>query len=317
MTWFPFSCCPVGKDTGGTSVAPSVINIGGFVEPYVIGTDNPFEFRTYQSSDASVGITQNADNIDFTVATVTPATMQNVGGFAEPYVAGSSNPFDIRTYQSTDGSVAITQNADNLDFSASGMAATMTNVGTGLDVWDDPTTLPFDMRRMEVIDDGSDLHGQGNLAFWTDGQTNKIDLPRGHVQNLNSITITNVLTFLIDHSFGDDSGGAGVAGFDGEDWMCWWSLKYCGDPSFPLTDAVMRLSMHDGVLWNVLDTVHCRWSVGLVPSSPVTRPFLIMQTDWSGNGGNLRLGIECATNNFAVVNQFEHPSIHIQRFNKL
>lgn len=63
-----FPCCePVG--TGVTAeVIHTIINIGGFAEVYVVGTGpNPFELRTIQSSDGSVSVVQNADNLDLTV----------------------------------------------------------------------------------------------------------------------------------------------------------------------------------------------------------------------------------------------------------
>ena len=316
MSQFP--CCePVGTG-GGENTPVSMINIGGFAEWYVNATGpNPFEIRTAQSSDGSVGIVQNADNNDFTVDFGANVSLQNIGGFAELYVnATGPNPFDLRTFQSSDGSVGIVQNADNLDFTVGAPAVSMQNVGTGLDVYVAASgPNPFDIRRLAVIDDGSDIHGDGNLAFWTDGNTNKIDLPRGSVQNNTSISVNNVLTVLIDHTFGDDSAGANVAGKDGEDWLVWWSLKICGDPGQPLTDQVYRLRSHNGA-WVVEDDCHSRTTVGVTPSDPETRPYRLDNTDWSTNGG-LRLSIQVATNSVFVFNEFEHPSIIIQRFNQV
>ena len=317
MSFFP--CCKevgTGGDTGGTH---TIINIGGAVEWYVIGTGPaPFEFRTALSSDASITITQGASTNDFVVDFGGNVSIINVGGFAEWFRVGTVNPFELRTTQSSDGSVSITTNANDLDFTVDvAGAVSLANIGTGLDVFDTTSgPNPFNLRRLEVIDDGSDIHGTGNLAFWTDGDTNKIDLPRGNVQNSNNITPFNVLTTLIDHTFQDDSAGANVAGKDGEDWQCWWSLKICGDPGFGGIDYVSQLQVHDGVGFVVVDQHHVRWTVGVVPSAPGSRPFLLTNTDWSTAGG-LRMRIQCATSNFAIGGFFEHPSIHIQRFNKV
>lgn len=133
MSHFP-SCCPVGSGPG--DVVHTIINIGGFSEVYVVGTGpNPFELRTFQSSDASVSITENVDNIDLSV---TPGSIINVGGFTEVFVVGTSNPFELRTFQSSDGSVTIIENADDIDlsveitqcFQVDSVATLMTNANT-------------------------------------------------------------------------------------------------------------------------------------------------------------------------------------------
>lgn len=114
MSYFP-SCCPVGSGSSGTH---TIINVGGAAEWYVIGTGpNPFELRTAESSDASITVTQNALTVDFVVDFANNVTLANVGGFAEVWVDPSGpNPFDLRTFQSSDASVNITQNALDLDF---------------------------------------------------------------------------------------------------------------------------------------------------------------------------------------------------------
>jgi hypothetical protein len=112
---FPFCCDSVGNTNNDPH---TIVNVGGFAESYVIGTGpNPFELRTLQSSDGTVTITQNADDIDFQVPAPEVHTIENIGGFAESYVIGTGpNPFELRTLQSSDGTVTITQNADNIDF---------------------------------------------------------------------------------------------------------------------------------------------------------------------------------------------------------
>lgn len=63
------SCDPHANGVPPEDVVHSLENVGGFRETYRNGTGpNPFELRTYQSSDATVGIVQNVDNVDFTVA---------------------------------------------------------------------------------------------------------------------------------------------------------------------------------------------------------------------------------------------------------
>lgn len=94
------------------------INVGGFAEWYRVTTGpNPFEFRTAQSSDGSVAITTNTNDLDFVVDFAGNVTLANVGGFAEVWKDPSGpNPFELRTLQSSDGSVTITENADDIDF---------------------------------------------------------------------------------------------------------------------------------------------------------------------------------------------------------
>lgn len=63
------SCCEV-KANGTPPAGPlhGIINVGGFAEVYRNGTGpGVYEQRTLQSSDASVGILQNALDVDFTV----------------------------------------------------------------------------------------------------------------------------------------------------------------------------------------------------------------------------------------------------------
>ena len=114
MSFFP--CCKeVGAPISGDTHA--IINIGGEVEWYVIGTGPaPFELRTALSSDASITITQGASTNDFVVDFAGNVSIINVGGFAEWFRIGTSNPFELRTAQSSDGSVTITQNTNDNDF---------------------------------------------------------------------------------------------------------------------------------------------------------------------------------------------------------
>lgn len=203
---------------------------------------------------------------------------------------------------------------DPVGLTGNGETASMANIGTGLDVWDDPTTGPFNLRRMEVINDGSDLHGLGNAAFWTDGDTNRIDVPRGHVQNSDSITFNDVEITLIDHTFSDDSGGANVAGKDGEDWLMIWSFKICTDTTF--NDTHFQIETHDGAVWTVVDHCHVQWECSNTPGAPACRPILLQNTNWSGNSG-LRVRITAFTSSFFDFTTMQDPSIYIQRFNRV
>lgn len=94
----------------------SNLNVGGFAEWFRVGTVNPFEFRTAQSSDGSVAITSNTNDLDFVVDFAGNVTISNVGGFAEWFRVGTVNPFELRTAQSSDGSVSITVNTNDIDF---------------------------------------------------------------------------------------------------------------------------------------------------------------------------------------------------------
>lgn len=166
-------CVPVGAAGSGSGGDPATaVNVGGFTEVYVAGSSNPFEFRTLQSSDSSVNIAQNAQDIDLTVTIPPAATAQNVGGFAEAYVAGSSDPFDFRTFQSSDSSVNITQNAQDIDLTVT--PATVANVGGFAEVYVAGSSNPFNLRTIQSSDssitvvqnaDNIDLRAVGGGAF--------------------------------------------------------------------------------------------------------------------------------------------------------
>lgn len=129
-------CSPVGV-AGPDNVVHTIINIGNEAEWYVVGTGpNPFELRTAESSDGTVGILQGASTVDFTVDFGANVSVTNIGIFAEWFVTGTENPFEFRTVQSSDGSVTVTQNADNIDLSVES--------GSGVEVFqvdDDSSTV--------------------------------------------------------------------------------------------------------------------------------------------------------------------------------
>ncbi len=190
------SCDPVGTGTtdGGTH---TIVNVGGEVEAYVVGTGpNPFQIRTFESSDNSVDVALGAggDTIDLTVDTAgivsllniglgaevwvdttgpnpfelrsvrsplgsvavvqtadevqLEVTGENVGLFIQVYVAGSTGPFQWRSFQSSDNSVSIVQNLTDIDFTVDiESLMSLANVGTGAEVWVDPSGPdPFNLR---------------------------------------------------------------------------------------------------------------------------------------------------------------------------
>lgn len=321
---FELCCASIGTPGTSDGCNCTATNIGTGVDHYVDASTEPFEFRrTLATGDVVIGTIDTINPQDTTLihhsvtlstrsgsgATLlaTPVKSSTLGDvilFLKRLVAGTNITFDL-----------VTDDSLRINAAGGGTTDSAANIGTGVEPYDTGTSNPFEFRRMEVINDGSDIHGLGNLAFWQDGDTNKWDLPRGQVQNSDSIGPFNDLTTLIDHTFADDSAGANVAGKDGEDWMCWWSLKICGDPGFGGIEYVAQFSVHNGAAFVVVDQIHVRWLVGVTPSSPACRPFLLSNTDWSTAGG-LRVRIQCATSNFAIEGLFEHPSIHIQRFNK-
>jgi hypothetical protein len=320
---FGLCCAPIGTPGTSDECNCTAENIGTGVDIYVDASVDPFQFRRMQATGDVIITTvsdpgaNDSNRIHHSVALSTRAVPGNtlVATPAKTLLAGDVLLFLKRLVAGTNITFDQVLNDSFRINAAGGTVDSMANIGAGIEPYDTGTSNPFDVRRMEVIDDGSDLHGAGNLAFWQDGDTNKIDLPRAHVQNSNAITVFNTLTTLIDHTFNDDSAGANVAGKNGEDWMSWWSLKICGDPAFGGIDYVAQFQVHDGVGFVVVDSVHVRWTVGLIPSAPVCRPYLLTNTNWSVASG-LRVRIQVASNNFAVSGYFEDPSIHIQRFNK-
>ena len=93
----------------------SLANVGGGAEVWIDPSENPFKLRTNVSSDGSVAITQFVETLDFVVDFGGNVSIINVGGFAEWFKVGTENPFELKTAQSSDGSVTITVNADDID----------------------------------------------------------------------------------------------------------------------------------------------------------------------------------------------------------
>jgi hypothetical protein len=108
------SCCApraTGPDTPGQNV--SMENVGGGAELYIdFSGPDPFLIRTLVGSD-NIIISQLTQTIKFDLS----LSMANEGGFAEVFddTASTATSKLFRTLQSSDLSVSITQNADNID----------------------------------------------------------------------------------------------------------------------------------------------------------------------------------------------------------
>lgn len=241
------------------------------------------------------------------------ATCANVGGEVEVYVAGSSGPFEFRTLESSDGSVTITENAQTIDLQVPASAATASNIGSGnVDVYRSGTSSPFEFRRIAHMDDLSNIHGRGNIEAFLDTSTQnvRVGLPRGYASSNVQISTNTTLVSLIDVTFAPDTYSA--AGKNGEDWMIWWYLKTCQNPSFPAVFGLHTLQHNNGA-WNTIDQHQTDWGP-TPPSAPAHGHVLLQNSNWTVNGG-LRLRILVQSTNAAVFNTFEQPRIYIQRFN--
>ena len=320
-------CCdPVG--TGGPNGGDdechcTMANIGTGVDNYQTGSTVPFNIRRTQAIGDVVITTvtdpgvNDSNRINHTVNLATrlglltliasPAkdtlTPGNVRLFLKSLEAGTNITFDN-----------ITADSARIN-STGGAAGSMANIGTGLDVYEAASSSPFNVRRINVINDLTVPHGRGNLARWTDGQTNRIDLPRLHFQSNASVNPINVPQTLIDHTFTDDSAGAGVAGADGEDWHFWWNVKICGDSGQPLIDAFVTVYVHNGAAWVLVDSTSSRPVTNYRPSWPHSGQIRLDNTNWSGNGG-LRIMIQGASDHFAVNILFEEPRLTLLRYNE-
>ena len=111
---------------GGAGEANTSSNVGGFAALALtkVGVDLPF--RTLQSSDASVTITVNADNLDLQATGAGGGesnTQTNQGGGLELGLTKNGVDLPLRTF-ATDAFIGITQNINTLDFALSPIDAT-------------------------------------------------------------------------------------------------------------------------------------------------------------------------------------------------
>jgi hypothetical protein len=170
------ACCePRGNnpDTPGDDV--SIVNVGGGVELYKIGTGpNPFELRTFTSIDNTVIITQNADTIDLFANIV----LANEGIGADVYDGATSTPVTKNLRRIRAGAnITVTQNPTDITIAATVPATdTCANVGTGAQVYVTGTSVPFNFRtilsadsRLTVTQNANDITLTVNTAVANEG----------------------------------------------------------------------------------------------------------------------------------------------------
>jgi len=150
-------CCePAGTGTTTDGGTHTIVNVGGEVEAYVVGTGpNPFEIRTFESSDSTVGVALGAggDTIDLTVDTAGIVSLDNIGLGAEVWVDTTGpNPFELRSIRSPLGSVAVVQTADEVQLEVTGE-----NVGLFIQIYVDGSTGPFQWRSVQSSDSTVDI----------------------------------------------------------------------------------------------------------------------------------------------------------------
>jgi len=100
-------------------------NVGSGVE---ILKPQEAALRTVISSDASISLVQNVNEVDATVSS--PFALSNVGGGVEVYIPAGD---EMRTFVSADASVVIAQNAQTVDLAA--VTDFPTNIGAGAEVY--------------------------------------------------------------------------------------------------------------------------------------------------------------------------------------
>ena len=121
------------KAVSGTGEANTQSNQGGFAEIGLPKSGVDLPLRTLRSSDASVIITQEAQaiNLQATGAGGGEANRgENVGGFAGWYVGMNGVNLQFRTLQSSDSSVVVTQNANDINVTASAASVGADPAGT-------------------------------------------------------------------------------------------------------------------------------------------------------------------------------------------
>ena len=107
---------------GGGGEANTSSNAGGGAQLALAKSGVDLPFRTLVSGDASVSFTQNATELDIRATGAGGGetnTSSNQGGFVGLAMAKNGVDLPFRTLQSTDTSVVITQNADNVNLTAS------------------------------------------------------------------------------------------------------------------------------------------------------------------------------------------------------
>lgn len=119
------SCCDpvVGSGGGGGGSTATATNVGTGAEVYVTGSSSPFEFRTL-TTDGSVTIVQNADEIELSVAAMTP--LSNVGAGEGVY---TGTPNELKSITAS-GAAVVSSNATEININVPATTP-LSNVGAG------------------------------------------------------------------------------------------------------------------------------------------------------------------------------------------
>lgn len=132
------SCC-AGRQTGPTPPPGglvTMVNIGAGAQCYVSGTGpNPFELRTFESSDNTVTVTQLAQTINLQSA----VSISNEGTGADVYDVTNSTATTkfFRRLRSSNLTIGITQNATDIDLTN---LVALANEGGSAEVYDSATS---------------------------------------------------------------------------------------------------------------------------------------------------------------------------------
>lgn len=256
------SCCTPFPG-GQVDVLHTIINVGGQAEWYVIGTGpDPFEIRTAESSDGSIGITQNPQTIDFVVDFDNNVTMINVGGFVEVYKNTTGpNPFELRTFQSTTSTVRLTQNPNDIDLEASSCV----NIGNFAEVYVTGTDFDFEFRSVQSSD-GSVIITQNatNLDFKV---VNQADPGFDHFQVDSLVTFSTgsnvyqTVTIL--------AGDAKVK--NGSVWKINNDIKICHPVGLTTVNTWVRWQIETALnTWSTINEFQYNWPISITAGQPST-----------------------------------------------
>jgi hypothetical protein len=96
-----------------------------------------YNFRRLYSSNGSLTVLQEAEQINLQVTASSTSAISNEGGGAEIYIDGTASPFELRTLTSPTATVTITEVGDEIQLEVAGATpATYANLGSGEPVWD-------------------------------------------------------------------------------------------------------------------------------------------------------------------------------------
>ena len=110
----------------GTADTNSNAGAGAQLVQTKVGNDTPI--RTLTSTDTSVTIAQNADTVDFSVpASGETNTASALGGDADVFKQKTGVDLEFRGISSADGTVTITENANDIDLSVNDVVIPVSN----------------------------------------------------------------------------------------------------------------------------------------------------------------------------------------------